>query len=739
MAITFKDPKDLYSVFKYVLATDTYTLLKSTNVNSYQFFPTSAVVGDCLMFSAQNTRSYGKYQGIEFDIATPITATGLTVVWEYCYFDRSVNYNYGASWAPLPNVKDQTNAFQNTGVKRVTWEIPDGWENYLNATAGHNGFSSAVYYNWFVRARITSVSSITNGGLHSTTNSKAIGLTISSNAETALTLDDLYNADKAGTVDLDTRTGITTTDASPITTEDYLRPADYKVLGGARNDLYLTIANYTGFTNATVRLIGTDIADVAQTEDIVITGNGTNYATKYFKTLNQTQVTAVTGTGSFDYTLTMGQWGVVHKMANSSYGFECNLYTSGTTNLITKQETVVFFKNWLPNIRSPITIGEVYTGDKVQKGTDFIFEGKDWDMSGCFIGYNQGKFYNTHIRCKHLPTGTADHFHGFWGGSIGSDSNQGVIDAYLEGFRQSSFSGDNNSVIGAKVQGAHNETPGAIDDGIVNFGGNFAQRPNSTNKGDYTHNNDFSAAITSPINPWNTDDIDGFVFDQVDANWGVFADRNKVRWKLHNLTYQNTKMFETYSMLLKVIKEDGTALSGATVTLTDTNGTQIFSYTTTAEGYIGQETGTATSATTNTITDTSKAWTTSQWWFKEIYITSGTGAGQRRIIMKGNTSNTLTVHADWQVTPDATSTYIIIPYVRVKEYSPEAWAVNNYEWSAVIDYNPYKLSIVKQGFQTEETTMTIDRKLDSITTILKGLDMGDEFELPIEDTGDLFT
>ena len=121
----------------------------------------------------------------------------------------------------------------------------------------------------------------------------------------------IYNADKAGTLDLITRTGINGVDGSPVNNIYNLRPADEKLLGGAKHDLYITITNWDA-TTATIQLVGTDENGGALTEDIVVTANGTYNATQLFKTLTQTQVTVFDGT-IFDYKLTQGQWGAVWK------------------------------------------------------------------------------------------------------------------------------------------------------------------------------------------------------------------------------------------------------------------------------------------------------------------------------------------------------------------------------------------------------------------------------------------
>lgn len=69
--------------------------------------------------------------------------------------------------------------------------------------------------------------------------------------------------------------------------------------------------------------------------------------------------------------------------------------------------------------------------------------------------------------------------------------------------------------------------------------------------------------------------------------------------------------------------------------------------------------GTATSGSSTTLGNSSKTWTVNQ--FTNAYqvrITSGTGAGQTRVIAS-NTLNELTVSTAWTTIPDATSQYVI--------------------------------------------------------------------------------
>jgi hypothetical protein len=80
------------------------------------------------------------------------------------------------------------------------------------------------------------------------------------------------------------------------------------------------------------------------------------------------------------------------------------------------------------------------------------------------------------------------------------------------------------------------------------------------------------------------------------------------------------------------------------------------------------------------------AWTVNQWVGYHVYIVSGTGAGQMRLIT-GNTSNTLTV-ATWGTTPDSTSEYMILGYTAgissgsnsatTINDTTQAWGVNSF-------------------------------------------------------------
>ena len=159
---------------------------------------------------------------------------------------------------------------------------------------------------------------------------------------------DIYNTDKAGTLSLHDRNGISAVDGTAVAVDRALRPADYIVLGGSSGDLYITITNWTNMTTATIQITGTDRDGNAQTEDIVVNANGTFNTTKCFETVTHTQVTVFTKTdsGSFDYELIQGQWGVVWKQTTAQFSLDCLIiFGDGTTStyFTDYEKQIVFF------------------------------------------------------------------------------------------------------------------------------------------------------------------------------------------------------------------------------------------------------------------------------------------------------------------------------------------------------------------------------------------------------------
>jgi hypothetical protein len=72
----------------------------------------------------------------------------------------------------------------------------------------------------------------------------------------------------------------------------------------------------------------------------------------------------------------------------------------------------------------------------------------------------------------------------------------------------------------------------------------------------------------------------------------------------------------------------------------------------------GATAGTATSGSTTTIADTGKSWTTNQWAGRHVWIHTGTGNGQWRVVLS-NTATVLTVDRAFSAAINNTSQYIV--------------------------------------------------------------------------------
>lgn len=608
MAITFNDQyANIYNAYFYNSGAGTYTALGADGI-SIDYFPETTVVGNCVVFSVDRLEA-GKFNELKFNVLTALAATSITVVWEYA---RLTGGSVSApAWYALSGVTDGTNAFQTAGINSVTFTCPEDWENYMYP-------SGIVIYGWHVRARITAVSGLTEGGKQA---------------------------------------------ASAIT----CKPVTIWV---------------SGYAEATPVVL----ADIKSAD-------------------------------------TAGGWGVVTN-TGQAYSFNCGLNFASGCYWTTKQELIQFLKNWDIWVYGVIKSGEIVSGDKVKNGSLFIFNQYNGDLNGV-LAYNNAEIYNTTYKYISLTGSTQRHGH--WGGQLGTKAGQKIIDLYVEGMLVFDFAENTNSLIGAKGYNIFYHV-GAILKNITCYGGDYLivleyYLPNC-----YTHVSDVSGAIISPVSASRATRANPFVFNFVDCNFGTFADINKVYWNINVAdAYYQGWCWETYSFLLRVEDENGNAIASANVLLKDNTAATTFDYTTTAEGYIGQDSGTVSSATASTLNDSSKSWATDAWRFQEVYITAGTGAGQRRIIKKGNTGTSLPITPDWVVTPDATSKYIIIPYVRSKKILSPATkpGTTGYYWSTVTDLNPFTLTVSKAGtnFLTIAKEVTFDRAVDWRMTMVDVADI----------------
>ena len=150
MAITFNtstiEPKYIYS------ASSGGTVFSSNyyNTSAFDYFTDSAVVNDCIYFGQYRR---GCFQNVNFNIGTAIVADNITIVWEFSTSSGWKEFDKGYD--------DETNGFTETGLKSFLFGYPQNWHSRV--------YVNGVYSSW-VRARITSVTNITEGGANTTDN-----------------------------------------------------------------------------------------------------------------------------------------------------------------------------------------------------------------------------------------------------------------------------------------------------------------------------------------------------------------------------------------------------------------------------------------------------------------------------------------------------------------------------------------------------------------------------------------
>jgi hypothetical protein len=288
----------------------------------------------------------------------------------------------------------------------------------------------------------------------------------------------------------------------------------------------------------------------------------------------------------------------------------------------------------------------------------------------------------------------------------------------VQGTRQLAFNSTLVAVIGVTAGGlptgdCHIEGLGAIVKNVTVYGGLYCIRPVTTNNM-WVHDCDMSGATSSPLNPYYSTNINPWRFYTIDCNYGTFADTNKARWTNSSAPIVgDQKVMIQNSILLKVVDKNGNVIVGATAKMTDKDSNVVFTYTTNEDGYVARENGTISSATASSLTDSSKSWTTNQFGYQEVVITSGNEVGQRRVIFGSNgTATSFNFAPDTITTLVAGDRYIIIPYITTKHISPVSYTPSSQQWSIGYDYNPFTLEISKASYETYTAKMTITNKVD---------------------------
>ncbi|MCW7076382.1 MAG: carboxypeptidase-like regulatory domain-containing protein [Candidatus Syntrophoarchaeum sp.] len=130
--------------------------------------------------------------------------------------------------------------------------------------------------------------------------------------ETPCNFTDLYNADKAGTLDL-----FSGTPAENITLTNQVRPSDELAL-----KIDFILSDSDAGTGDTIVITGTDKDDNAQSETLTTEADGTFTTTKWYKTVTDVDCIGFTA-GTL--TIRQNQWGVIWKTGTSQFTFNCKI------------------------------------------------------------------------------------------------------------------------------------------------------------------------------------------------------------------------------------------------------------------------------------------------------------------------------------------------------------------------------------------------------------------------------
>jgi len=154
MAVSYDnsfDNSNVQRVYTYDSTTNTFSSNLKTS-SAFDYFPDSAVVGDCFYLLANDVKAF---KDVRLYVGTAFAATSVTFTWEYSTGD--------GTWAALSNVTN-SDAFTKTGQQDVTWDIPRDWAQ----TRKHSASVNMPRTGGWIRARITAVDTPTEGGAQST-------------------------------------------------------------------------------------------------------------------------------------------------------------------------------------------------------------------------------------------------------------------------------------------------------------------------------------------------------------------------------------------------------------------------------------------------------------------------------------------------------------------------------------------------------------------------------------------
>lgn len=149
MAITYN--ASLTNITYIYRATNGGTVFSANEAanTTFDYFANNAVANDAIYFGNNN---YSQLSDLTLNIGTPMAGSNIVLVWEYyCVLT--------GTWRTMHNITDQSNKFTVTGAVRIVFPIQAGM-SFVTV----NGIASITW----VRCRIVSLTSITEGGANTT-------------------------------------------------------------------------------------------------------------------------------------------------------------------------------------------------------------------------------------------------------------------------------------------------------------------------------------------------------------------------------------------------------------------------------------------------------------------------------------------------------------------------------------------------------------------------------------------
>jgi len=474
-----------------------------------------------------------------------------------------------------------------------------------------------------------------------------------------IAFNDLWTADKAGSRQLLAPTSA----AMDLSLTTQPKPTDKVAL---KLNLVITSFSVAG----TVSLTGKDKDNVAQTEDVSITGVGTYVTSKWWLSIDAGGVDC---TGTYTIEVTQSQWGVVWKTGTSQFQIDSKWYIgdgSTTTWFIDTAKQLIYNAPagyWTIHVKAQATLrfGTLIDATTKRTSSGVSFHSTLTAYYAIIRVYGTVQFYSSKFSSSHA-TGDVQ-LTGFESGNTNNKVYNCQFDKIYLGLTNGLV--DIFRINSEKSYGGINIPQYAtVNDYVITdayYGIIFWQLAGTIKN---LRIRGCTYAFTLNNNPNNCYIINGDI-DTWNINW---------------LGTSTGKVYRQYEFDLTVVDKNGSVISGATVTLYDKDGNQVFQVTTGADGKIATQTvsrGWYQQSTGNTLNEYSPHNLTIT---KEGYQTY-----MKKFTLTAKTDWTIALLSEVKINPTARfNSTITTAYINEEIFfdgsmslDPDGGSITNYEWN----------------------------------------------------------